>query len=148
MATQSSNGSKSSTAKAKPKRTARAPAAEKGQVQSAAEAAVDLPVGAALAVSDRVTDLVGPWTDRSSAEKQLRSYRTQVRKSLKRTERRGATARRRATTEARKTRKTVERKARKRQRSVEQRVRSAFDTPASHAQGLVEQVTDQLAALR
>jgi len=147
MATQSSNGSKSSTAKAKPKRTAKAPA-EKGQVQSAAEAAVDLPVGAALAVSDRVADLVGPWTDRSSAEKQLRSYRTQVRKSLKRTERRGATARRRATTEARKTRKTVERKARKRQRSVEQRVRSAFDTPANHAQGLVEQVTDQLAALR
>lgn len=137
----------------------RAAVAEKNQVQTVAEAAVDFQVGAVLTVSDRLSDLVEPWTDRSKAEKQLKSYRTQLRKSLKRTERRGATARRRATTEARKTRTRVEREARKHQRTatttlkrnrteVEQRVRRAIEVPTSRAQGLVDQVTDQLAALR
>ena len=131
--------------------------AEKNQVQTVAEAAVDLPVGVVLSVSDRVSDLVEPWTGRSSAEKQIKSYRTQVRKSLKRTERRGATARRKATTEARKTRTRVEREARKHQRTVEttlkrnrneveQRVRRAIDEQTSRAQGLVDQVTDQFAS--
>ncbi len=134
-------------------------AAEKNQVQAVAEAAVDLPVGAVLTVSDRLADLVEPWTDRSKAEKQLKSYRSQLRKTLKRTERRGSTARRKATTEARKTRTRVEREARKHQRSaasslkrnrneVEQRLRRAIDAPTSRAQGLVDQVTDQFAALR
>lgn len=134
-------------------------AAEKSQVQAAAEAAVDLPVGAVLSVSDRLADLVEPWTDRSKAEKQLKSYRSQLRKTLKRTERRGTSARRKATTEARKTRTRVEREARKHQRSatsslkrnrneVEQRLRRAIDAPTSRAQGLVDQVTDQFAALR
>ncbi len=109
-----------------------------------------------LSVSDRVTDLVEPWTDRASAEKQLKAYRTQLRKTLKRTERRGSSARRKATTEARKTRNRVEREARKRQRTVEttlkrnrneveQRVRRAIDEQTSRAQDLVDQVTDQLA---
>lgn len=156
MATQSSN----STGKSQPKKTAAKPSvAEKRQVQTLAEAAVDLPVGAALSVGDRVSDLIGPWAGRGGAEKQLKSYRTRVRKSLKRTERRGATARRRATTEARKTRNRVEREARRRQRSVEstlksrraeveEQVKRAIDAPASRAQDLVDQVTDQLAALR
>ena len=90
----------------------------------------------------------------AAAEKQLKSYRTQVRKTLKRTERRGTSARRKATTEARKTRNKVEREARKRQRTVEttlkrnrneveSRVRRAIDEQTSRAQGLVDQVTDQ-----
>lgn len=98
---------------------AKAPAAEKKQARSVAETAVDLPVGAVLAVADRVTELVEPFTDRTGAEKQLKSYRSELRRRVKRTERRGTTARRRATAEARKTRTRFEREARKRQRTVE-----------------------------
>jgi hypothetical protein len=118
--------------------TAKATQAEKNQTRAATERAVDLPIGAVLAVTDRVAELVEPFTGRTSAEKQLKSYRAELRRHVKRTERRGATARRKATTEARKTRNRVEREARKRQRSVEstlkrnrdeleQRVRKAVD---------------------
>ena len=127
----STNGSKSSASKAKT-------TAAKGQTRSVAETAVDFPVGAVLTVTDRVTELVEPFTGRTAAEKQLKSYRTELRRRVKRTERRGTTARKRATTEARKTRNRVEREARKRQRTVEttlkrnrdeleQRVRKAVD---------------------
>jgi hypothetical protein len=133
--------------------------AEKHQVQTVVETAVDFPVGAVLTVSDRVADLAEPWTDRSKAEKQIKGYRDQLRKSLKRTERRGATARRKAATEARKTRNRVEREARRRQRNVEttlkrnrteveQRVRRAIEVPTNRAQDLVGTVSDQIAALR
>jgi hypothetical protein len=133
----STNGSKSSASKAKTTSTA---SAEKSQARTrtAAETVVDLPVGAVLSLTDRVTDLVEPFSGRSAAEKQLKSYRTELRRRVKRTERRGTTARKRATTEARKTRNRVEREARKRQRTVEttlkrnrneleQRVRQAVD---------------------
>lgn len=112
----STNGSKSSASKAKATSSA---SAEKSQARTAAETAVDLPVGAVLSLTDRVTELVEPFTGRSAAEKQLKSYRTELRRRVKRTERRGATARKRATTEARKTRNRFEREARKRQRTVE-----------------------------
>ncbi len=112
----STNGSKSSASKAK---TTTTTGAEKRQTRSVAETAVDLPVGAVLSVTDRVSELVEPFTGRSAAEKQLKSYRTELRRRVKRTERRGTTARKRATTEARKTRNRVEREARKRQRTVE-----------------------------
>lgn len=150
MATQTK---KTSKAKAKtPKATTTTkPVAEKNQVQSVAEAAIDLPVGVVLSVSGRVSDLVEPWTGRNSAEKQIKAYRAQLRKSLKRTERRGSSARRKATTEARKTRNRVERGARKRQRSVEstikrsrteveKQVRRAIDEQTNRAQGLVDQI--------
>jgi phosphoglycerate-specific signal transduction histidine kinase len=131
----STNGSKSSASKAK---TTTTTSAQKRQTRSVAETAVDLPVGAVLSVTDRVSELVEPFTGRSAAEKQLKSYRTELRRRVKRTERRGTTARKRATTEARKTRNRVEREARKRQRTVEttlkrnrneleQRVRKAVD---------------------
>jgi hypothetical protein len=131
----STNGSKSSASKAKTTSTA---SAGKSQARTAAETAVDLPVGAVLSLTDRFTELVEPFTGRSAAEKQLKSYRTELRRRVKRTERRGTTARKRATTEARKTRNRVEREARKRQRTVEttlkrnrneleQRVRKAVD---------------------
>jgi biopolymer transport protein ExbB/TolQ len=98
-------------------------ASEKGQVRSTAERSVDLPVGAVLTVGERIADLVEPFTGRSSAEKQLQSYRAELRRQVKRTERRGATARRRASAEARKTRNRVEREARKRQRTVESNIK-------------------------
>jgi predicted nucleic acid-binding Zn-ribbon protein len=137
MATQS-KGSKSNgtapTSKGEAKRASKTPK----QNRSVAETAVDLPVGAVLTVTDRVAELVEPFTGRSGAEKQLKSYRTELRRRVKRTERRGATARKRATSEARKTRNRVEREARKRQRTVEttlkrnrneleQQVRKAID---------------------
>jgi hypothetical protein len=113
MATQSkskTNGTSPST---------KAPTSPKNQARTVAESAVDLPVGAVLVATDRLSELVEPFSGRSAAEKQLKTYRTQLRRQVKRTERRGATARRRATTEVRKTRNRVEREARKRQRTVE-----------------------------
>jgi len=157
MATKASKASSSAKTKAKAKSTSAPSRAE--QARTAAERAVDLPVGAVLEVSDRVTELVEPFAGRSAAEKQLKSYGTQLRRTVKRTERRGAGARRKAATEARKTRNRVEREARKRQRTVEttlkrnrteveQRVRKAVEEQTSRAQTLVDQVGEQLAALR
>jgi hypothetical protein len=165
MPTQSSKASskaKSKTktkAKAKPKSVPAPSLSRAEQVRSAAERAVDLPVGAVLEVSDRVADLVEPFSGRTAAEKQLRSYGTQLRRTVKRTERRGSTARRKASAEARKTRNRVEREARRRQRrvettlkrnrdEVEQRVRKAIDEQTSRAQDLVDQVGEQLSSLR
>jgi len=119
----STNGSKSSSTTSKAKSTT----ASKTQTRSVAETAVDFPVGAVLSVTDRVTELVEPFTGRNAAEKQFNSYRTELRRRVKRTERRGATARRRATTEARKTRNRVEREARKRQRTVETTIKRNRD---------------------
>jgi F0F1-type ATP synthase membrane subunit b/b' len=158
-ATTEAKKSATASAKASKRAATQTIAAERNQVLTVAETAVDFPVGVVLSVSDRVSDLAAPWTGRSSAEKQIKAYRAQLRKSLKRTERRGSSARRKATTEARKTRNRVEREARKRQRSVEttlkrnrdeveRRVRGAIEEQASRGKGLVDQVTDQLSALR
>jgi len=138
----SSNSSKASTT-SKPKKKA-APASRVEQARAAAQSAVDVPVGAVLEVSDRVAELVEPFSGRTAARKQLKSYGTQLRRSVKRSERRGATARRKATTEARKTRTRLERQARERR----ERVRKAVEAPTSRAQSLVDQVGEQLAALR
>lgn len=107
-----------------------AAAGKKTQAQSVAETAVDLPVGAIISLGDRIAEMVEPWTARASAERQIKAYRTQLRRSLKRTERRGATARRRASAEARKTRARLERGTR------------------SRARDLVEQLSDHLSTLR
>ena len=155
MATQSKS-SKTSSAKTK---AAKPAPAEKNQARSVAETAVDLPVGAVLEVTDRLTDLVEPFTGRTTAEKKIKAYRTEVRRTLKRAERRGSSARRKATTEAKRTRTRVEREARKRQRTVEttlkrnrteveQRVRKAVEEQTSRAQDLVDQVTEQISSLR
>ncbi len=159
MATQSSKSSSNSKPKPQAKAKSQAKAApvptRAEQVRSVAESAVDVPVGAVLEVGDRVADLVEPFSGRNAAEKQLKSYGTRLRRTVKRTERRGSSARRKATTEARKTRNRVEREARKRQRrvettlkrnrsEVEQRVRKAVEEQANRAQSLV----DQVAALR
>ncbi len=154
-ATSSSKPKTSKSTASKAKTTSTSTAAEKNQVQVVAETAVDFPVGVVLGVTDRLSELVDPWTNRTGAEKQIKAYRTQLRKTLKRTERRGTTARRKATTEAKKTRTRVEREARKRQRTVEttlkrnrneveNRVRKAIDEQTNRAQDLVGTVTDQL----
>lgn len=159
MATKSTKASSNGKAKATPKATPKAAPSRTEQARAAAESVVDLPVGAVLEVSDRVAELVEPFTARAAAEKQLKSYGTRLRRTVKRTERRGTTARRKATTEARKTRNRVEREARKRQRSVEstlkrnrteveQRVRKAVEEQTSRGKSLVDQVGDQLTSLR
>jgi hypothetical protein len=158
-ATTEAKKSASASAEAGKRAVAKTAAAQKSQVQTVAESAVDIPVGVVLSVSDRVGELVEPWTGRTSAGKQLKGYRSQLRKTLKRTERRGTTARRKAATEARKTRTRVEREARRRQRTVEstlkssrttaeRRVRSTIDEQTTRAQDLVSTVTDQFASLR
>jgi len=124
---------KASTNGAKTAKSTKGP----NQARSVAETVVDLPVGAVLGATDRITDLVEPFTDRGQADKKLKAYRTQVRRSLKRTERRGSTARRKATTDLKRNRD-----------EVEQRVRKAIEAQASRAQGLVDQVGERLPTLR
>jgi hypothetical protein len=142
--TTSSKSSSSSKPKSQSKSAATSVPSRAEQARAAAESAVDVPVGAVLEATDRVVELVEPFAGPDAARKQLRSYGTQLRRTVKRSERRGATARRKATTEARKTRNRIEREARKRR----QRVRKAFDEQTSRAQGLVDQVSEQFAALR
>lgn len=117
----SSNGK----AKAAPKRAA----AKSSGPRVAATRVVDVPVGVALELSDRVAEMVGPFTDRAKARKQLKSYRTRVTRSVKRSERRGASVRRKATGEAKRNRT-----------DVEQRVRKAIEEQTSRAQALAAQL--------
>jgi hypothetical protein len=144
-ATTEAKKSAAKTATASKRAATKAAAAEKNQVQSVVQTAVDIPVGAVLSVSDRVSELVEPWTDRSKAQRQIKGYRSSLRKSVKRTERRGSSARRKAISEARKTRKELEREARSRRRNVEttikrnrneveQRVRKTIEEQANRAQ--------------
>jgi hypothetical protein len=88
-------------------------------VRQTAERSVDVPVGAVLTVADRVTELVEPWTKRTSAERELRSIRTQVTREFNKIERRGTSARRRATQRARTSRNRVRRDITQRRRTVE-----------------------------
>ncbi|HEU4944201.1 MAG TPA: hypothetical protein VFT10_03480 [Solirubrobacterales bacterium] len=101
-------------------------------------------MGAVLELSDRVAELVEPLTGRTEAEKQLQAYRTRLRRTVKRTERRGTTARRKAAAEARKTRNRVEREARKRRRTLETQIKRNRD----EVEQRVRKVGEQLSALR
>lgn len=143
MSSNSSKASSTSTAKAKT-RAKSSSSSRVEQARAAAQSAVDVPVGAVLEVSDRVAELVEPFSGTAAARKQLKTYGTRLRRGVKRSERRGAGARRKATSEARKTRTRLERQARERR----QRVRKAIEGPTSRAQSLVDQVGEQLAALR
>ena len=58
------------------------------------------------------------------------------------------TARKRATTEARKTRRRVEREARKRQKAVTSTATSTIKSSRTEVERRVKQVSDQFAALR
>jgi F0F1-type ATP synthase membrane subunit b/b' len=147
-ATTEAKKSAAKTAGATKKAAVKTAAAEKNQAQTILETAVDLPVGAVLSVSDKIGDIVEPWTSRSKAEKELRSYRRQIEKTAKRTERRGTTARRRATTEARKTRNRVEREARRHQKAATSAAGSRLKSSRDEVERRVRQVSDQFAALR
>lgn len=88
------------------------------RVVDAAETAVNVPVGAALNVADRVNEVVEPWTDSKSAEAELKRLRTQIQREVNKAERRGGTARRRARQRVRQTRNRLERELRQRRRKL------------------------------
>src|SRR5688572_27772202 len=83
-------------------------------VVQTAERSVDVPVGVALTVRDRVTEVVEPWTTSTAREKELKSLRTQVTRELNKFERRGGQARRKATQRVRQTRNRLEREVKQR----------------------------------
>ena len=85
----------------------------KASTKRATTPALDLPVGAVLTVTDRVGELVEPFSGRKAAEKQLKAYRTQLRREVKRAERRGATARKQATSALKRNRDELEQRVRK-----------------------------------
>ena len=110
-----------------PRRSARASprsaTAASRYARQTAERTVDVPVGAALTVADRVTELVEPFTGRQTANRELKSIRTRVERELNKLERRGASARRKTRTRVRQTRNRVERELKQRRRRVETTVK-------------------------
>ena len=88
-----------------------------------AERSVDVPVGVALTVAERVNEIVEPFTARATAERELRGIRTRVQRALNRFERRGAGARRKTRTRVRQTRNRVERELKQRRRKVQTTVK-------------------------
>ena len=92
-------------------------------VRQSAERAVDVPVGAALTARDRVNEVVEPWTNPETRDRELKSFRSQVTRELNRFERRGGQARRTATQNVRTTRNRVERELKTRRREVTRTVK-------------------------
>lgn len=91
--------------------------------REAVETVVDVPVGAALSVAERVNDTVKPYRTRTSAEREVRKLRTQLQRDLNRAERKGGTARRKVTQRAKRQRNRAERELTQRRRRVETAVR-------------------------
>lgn len=92
-------------------------------VRQGTERAVDVPVGAALVAADRVNAIVEPLTDTETREQELKGIRQRVERELNKFERRGGTARRKATQRVRRTRNRVERELKQRRTSVETSVK-------------------------
>ena len=93
------------------------------RARQAAETVLDVPVGTALVVVDRFGEVVRPYTSRETAERELRSLRTQIRRELNKAERRGGTARRKVNQRAKRSRTQAERELKQRRRRVEQQLR-------------------------
>jgi hypothetical protein len=111
-------------------------------VRQTAERAVDLPVGAALTVRERVNGAVEPWTKSETRSKELKGLRTQVTRELNRFERRGGQARRKATQRVRRTRNRVEREVIQRRRTIEKGVkqnRAKVDQRLKKVQNVVQE---------
>jgi prefoldin subunit 5 len=88
-----------------------------------AERSVDVPVGAVMTVADRMNEVVEPFTKRETAQRELKSFRTQVERELNKLERRGSQSRRKAHTRARQTRNRAQRQLKQRRRQVETTVK-------------------------
>lgn len=94
------------------------------QSRRSVETAVDLPVGAALTVKDRVEELAKPWRNVDTATDEVKSLRQRFDRELSKVERRGGTARRKATQRAKRTRNRVEREVSQRRRRAEDTLRT------------------------
>ena len=106
------------------------------QVQETAEKAVLIPVGAALTAVDAVGELVETYSDRTKAERELK-------RNVRKFERRGATARTKAEREVKRTRTRVERELRQRRARAERAVkrnRTQVKRQAKDVQAVAEQV--------
>lgn len=112
-----------------------------------AERSVDVPVGVALTVADRVNEIVEPFTARTTAERELRGIRTRVERELNRLERRGAGARRKTRTRVRQTRNRVERELKQRRRKVQTTVKQNRVKAEDGLKRAQTAVTDRVATL-
>ena len=136
MATTAKNNT-SKTTRTKP-RTTTTPQSDTAQVKegvtkarngavsiavAAAERAVDVPVGAAIVIRERIEDAIEPWSTDAKRERELKSLRTQVTRELNKFERRGGQARRKANQRVRSTRTKVQREVKSRRREVEKAVK-------------------------
>jgi prefoldin subunit 5 len=110
-----------------------------------AERSLDVPVGAVLSVADRLNEVVEPFTKRQTAERELKSFRTQVERELNKLERRGAQSRRKVRTRARQNRNRLQRELKQRRRKVQTTVkqnRAKAEQSLKRAQSVVsERVT-------
>ena len=107
-----------------------------------AERSVDVPIGAALTVADRVTEVVEPFTRREAANSELKSFRVRVERELNKLERRGSSTRRKARTRARRSRNRFERELVRRRRRVETTVnqnRAKAEDGLKRAQTVVQE---------
>ena len=102
---------------------------------------VDVPVGAALNLADRVSEVIEDWSDQASAEKKVKGYRADLTKTLKRAERRGVTTRRKATTQARKQRRSLEKTVRQQRKSFEKTVKTTNKDVNKQIEARVNEVT-------
>ena len=117
--TQTSAARTAETAAQTAETRAKAEASALRAVQSQAERAVLIPVGAALVARDAVIDATKPFTaSRESAEKELERVGNRVAVNLRKFERRGSTARNRAVREVKRTRTRVERELRRNRRGL------------------------------
>ncbi len=102
-----------------------------------AVSAVDLQFGVALTAADRVRELVKPWRQRETAQRELKSLRHQLTREVNKVERRGGTARRRATQRAKRTRNRVERQVTQRRRRAEHQLKTARTQVSDRVTALV-----------
>lgn len=144
--TTSRSGSRSDSAKVREGLT-KARNGSAAYARQTAERSVDVPVGVALTVADRVNEIVEPFTARQTAERELKGIRTRVERELNRFERRGASARRKARTRVRQTRNRVERGLKQRRRNVETTVKQNRAKAEDGLKRAQTTVTDRVSTL-
>jgi hypothetical protein len=113
------------TAKTTNGQSARSTAGTTPSTNRGFESAVDVPVGTALTVKDRVDELTRPWRSIDSATTEVKSLRKRFDRELSKVERRGGTARRKLTQRATRTRNRVEREVKQRRRRAETSLRTS-----------------------
>jgi len=102
---------------------------------------VDVPVGAALNLADRVSEVIEDWTDQTTAEKKVKGYRADLTRTVRRAERRGTTTRRKATTRAKKRRNSIEKTVRKQRKNLEKTVKTTNKDVNKQIEARVNEVT-------